>query len=371
MLQNTTPENYEFPQVNNSTVDTYLEEAISIGQDNDNESGLPYFGIELQAPTNIIMDEWLHIMDNYRLIDGLEQEAYNFINHLSLEEWSNRRTNDGKKLGKQLKKLGFSQKALDFDGSFERVSDAHYGLIFNPNYWARLGMSALANPNSWDGYAGTSCQDFRHDEADYPKFVLASTVNPFYVIQLIKLRDGEKVTDFTSYESMRNRLIARTLCDSVDGRFRYSTLYGNTKTKKILRTYLEALFESGLDLQDGLDNDGREYRIIKGLEAFNITDWIYVTYERDESVEIECPCCDGYGEVEAQGSDGRDYTITCPHCNGARYITDYIEVEYENEIETETELFPYVEGIFHDGHIYHARSPKGKAFGDWIMTVKG
>lgn len=368
-LKDTTELDYEFPEVENCTVDTYLEDAIERGQKVDQEANYLYFGFELPAPAEYLFSEWLRVMRSYIQLLKLSDEAGTFIRNITIEEWVNRRLSDGRKLGKRLKQLGFSQRAVDFDGSQERCSDARYGLIFNPNYWARLGMSSLANPDSWDGYNGTSCQDFRHDEADYSKHVLASTSNSFYVIQLIRLFDRERLEDFTSYESMRDRLEARTLCDFAGGRFRYSTMYGNNKSKLILSTYLDNLLENGLDVQNGLKYDGSDYTIVKGLKAFTITDWIYINVSISEKMETECPLCEGSRKIDATGSNGCEYEIWCPHCNGTGYISTWVEVEHEEEMEDEIDLFPYEEGIFHGNRIKHSRSPKGLTFGEWTMKM--
>lgn len=36
----------------------------------------------------------------------------------------------------------------------------------------------------------------------------------------------------------------------------------------------------------------------------------------NESGEIECPACDGDGEIDVDTNDGRMYTVECPRCDG-------------------------------------------------------
>ena len=115
-LKDTTELDYEFPEVYNCTVDTYIDDAIERGQKVDQETNHLYFGFELPAPAEYLFAEWLRVMRSYIQLLKLSDEASNLIRHITLKEWSNRRLKDGRKLGKRLKQLGFSQRAVDFDG---------------------------------------------------------------------------------------------------------------------------------------------------------------------------------------------------------------------------------------------------------------
>ena len=91
-LKNMTKKNYEFPEVNNFTVNTYIEDAIERGQKVDQEANHLYFGFELPAPAEYLFAEWLRVMRSYIQLLKLSDEAGNLIRHITLEEWSNRRT---------------------------------------------------------------------------------------------------------------------------------------------------------------------------------------------------------------------------------------------------------------------------------------
>lgn len=74
----------------------------------------------------------------------------------------------------------------------------------------------------------------------------------------------------------------------------------------------------------------------------------------DYDIEVECPICDGRGDVTYYGMDDSETESDCPHCHGrgVYYTSIYIE-DIEDEIETEDYFTPtlYTEGGIRDtGH---------------------
>lgn len=167
------------------------------------------------------------------------------LRELTEEEFLTK-TKDGMKLGKWLKRKGFDKTVLDYNGSVERDAIVkRYLFIINPFEYAILGMSALAKFHSWDGYMGTSCQDWRHDTYLHKHLDGSLCTKELVVGQLIELKENEDLERFTSYESMEDRLIARVnmfIFEEDESIFiKRNTLYGNSKTKTALKEVLEVV----------------------------------------------------------------------------------------------------------------------------------
>ena len=82
--------------------------------------------------------------------------------------------------------------------------------------------------------------------------------------------------------------------------------------------------------------------------ALVVTNESYYFYQAadDFSVEVECPICNGSGEVEASNSEGYTRDVTCPHCGGDGEVEVYISVddlEVDEEVEDEQVLYPYAD----------------------------
>nr|DAX84068.1 MAG TPA: hypothetical protein [Caudoviricetes sp.] len=220
-------------------------------EDGGRLDALPYFAFEMMGDNKGVFNEW----KSYMLDECTDSLQMNFIIELQLDEWMNRRTSNGRKLGKQLKALGFEQYVLDYDGSFERVNlNERYGLIFNPCVWSRAGMSSLAKLGTWNGFNGSSCQDIRHDDCSYVWSVLGSLVNEYFTVQLVRLNEGEKLEELNTYESMKDRLLARSNAFIAgDGTIFLNGVYGNNATTKIFGELVDQLNQDGLRIADVYD----------------------------------------------------------------------------------------------------------------------
>lgn len=198
--------------------------------------------------------EWKQKMEEFHRVFYLyrnneEYEEYlrllKIIRELTEEEFLTKKKN-GMKLGKWLKREGFEQSVLDYNGSVERdTTKKRYLFIVNPFEYAILGMSALAKFDSWDGYMRTSCQDWRHDTHLHKHLDGSLCTKELVIGQLIELEENEEAERFTSYESMEDRLIARVnlfIFEEDESIFiKRNTLYGNSKTKTALREVLEVV----------------------------------------------------------------------------------------------------------------------------------
>lgn len=210
-------------------------------------------GFEIEGYCNNFV-EWKAELEDlhrvyYRYTNNDEYDRYlhllKVIRDLTEEEFLSKRKN-GMKLGKWLKREGFEQSVLDYNGSVERDAvKKRYLFIINPFEYAILGMSALAKFNSWDGYMGTSCQDWRHDTYLHKHLDGSLCTKELVIGQLIELEANEDPEKFTTYASMEDRLIARTnlFIFQEDGAVfvKRNTLYGNSKTKAALKDVLEVV----------------------------------------------------------------------------------------------------------------------------------
>lgn len=82
--------------------------------------------------------------------------------------------------------------------------------------------------------------------------------------------------------------------------------------------------------------------------AVVVTNESYYFYQEayEFSIEVECPVCNGSGEVEASNSEGYTRDVTCPHCGGDGEIETYIcvdDLEVEEDVEDEQVLYPYAD----------------------------
>ena len=361
MVKTSNVENLEYIRANvsmQSTVRDYLAEAMAEAPVTE----LPYVAFEMVPSGLHMFNDWKYHLNQY----AEEHNQLNFIYTITLEEWKQRKLANGQKLGKYLKKLGFPKEVLDYDGSLERVDGKRYGLILNPCPWAKAGMSSLARKGSWNGFNGTSCQDIRNHDGEYPKHVLGSIVNDYYTIQMIELKDGDVVTDFNSYEAMVDRLEARVNAWNFDGRLRTQDIfYGSSRTKQIMQDLINQLAEAGLDIQIG--EYGCEDSL--SLEEFIITIEEAITVCVDDYYTITCPACCGRGTVDEWDKDDNRHTCECPACCGSGEYEIYIEAKGEEEIEREVGVLPYEEGIISYNEVNICNEWKGEVLGDWLVKV--
>lgn len=325
-------------------------------------TALPFFGLEMVPSGKELFKRWQQRFYG----DAYKTEQIQFINNITFEEWQERRLSNGKKLGKQLRYMEFSQELLDFDGSQERVDKNKYVIIFNPCWWSKLGMSSLAEKGSWDGFGGTSCQDIRNLDSSYSHHVLGSMMNDYYTIQLVRLNEGEKVSDFNSYQALDGRLIARVNAWSFDGRIRTNDIYyGSSKTKQILIDIIEQLQEQGLDIQEG--DYGYDYQI--DLNSYKMSYEEDILVSVDDYYTIDCPACGGSGTQTVWDERDNEHECDCPACGGSGEYELYICNEEWETVKSTKEILPYDEGIVSYNEVNVCNEEKGMTLGDWMMTV--
>lgn len=280
----------------------------------------------------------------------------------SFEEWKNGKYKiDDKremKLGKALRKAGFSQYLLDFySQQIKTEKDVYFTVSDLPQHIA--GMSYYAEIGSWDGYSGTSCQDPRHNGSESIHLAGSLHDNKLFIGMLHDSLDDLK--------DMRNKLLARTMMRLIHidktPVLIATTYYGNNETKDILHYAIEQLKEVNIFSNDFLGGYDSEYVVEKanGYYVMPVFDTVHV-YERVRTTEyVTCPMCDETGEIEVYsnrlGIEGR---TTCPACGGDgtidvevdRIVDEWVEVEGEKEID------PYNEGYSHYGNHIEIRVQK-------------
>lgn len=271
----------------------------------------------------------------------------------TFEEWKTGKYSDNKgrmvKLGKTLRKMGFSQTLIDFY-SLQSKSELTAYFTISDRVQHLAGISYYAEIDTWDGYNGTSCQDPRHDYDEIPK--LGGTIydNKLYVGMLhYELEDIEDMTD---------KLVARTIMRlvHVDGIpcMVSTTFYGNNDTKSMLGNALDKL--SMYDIYNKRNGDGATEYVeeeANGCYEHTTTVYEYLSMTVDEYVNVTCPLCDGSGHYEMYSCQvDKHIEIECPCCNGNGYkdVNVYEDIEEEVESEESMNIYPYVEGYSHYGY---------------------
>jgi hypothetical protein len=100
----------------------------------------------------------------------------------------------------------------------------------------------------------------------------------------------------------------------------------------------------------------------------------YATDGAVEESEADCPACEGFGELDAEGANGRSYSVRCPECDGdctVDFGDDTDEVPREdlitwrtlNGIEVDMDFGPFasVHPKWHDFHAAQRIVDKAKA----------
>lgn len=272
---------------------------------------------------------------------------------VSFENWKSGKTDKGEKLGKSMRKAGFSQELLDFYSMQIKTEKTTY-LTISGLVQHIAGMSNLAKEDSWDGYNGTSCQDSR--------FNSSMSINLVGSIHDDKLFIAMLHDNLEDVENMQDKLLARTMMRfmTVDGVnvLLPAHYYGNNETKSALEHCLSKLNEVMIFSRE----QAKDYNSYDDLVTirekangsythYDIID-IHIELTVDEDVIIECPLCGGSGDYETYSAQIDGYIeVKCPCCGGdGEYeVNVYQEIDEWIEQEEESEILPYIEGYDHDG----------------------
>lgn len=290
--------------------------------------------------------------DYFRFVDMLEKESkkmFDDYNHLKVayNEWKEGKLSSGQRLGKFLRKKGYSKNLLDFYSQQVKTEKSVY-LVITDKVQYITGMSYYS-PGNWDGMGGKSCQ-CPEIGGSYARHLAGSLHdNKLYVGFIV-----ESLEDLEDMDGkMLARVVLRLLEDFEDGEsiLVASRYYGNNETKNLLHEALKAAETvAPIFSEDALGRlpyheDANGY-----AEIVTVHD-IYVYHDDAHYVDIDCPLCDGYGTIDAYDENDNEHTITCPHCNGdgSVEIEHYVCVDEYVEVESEEEILPYDEDYSHRG----------------------
>lgn len=277
--------------------------------------------------------------------NGCSCKPCNFT--ITFEEWKSGKMANGAKVGKSLRKAGFSQELLDFY-SLQSKEETFQYLTVSDRVQHIAGMSFYSNLQ-WDGYNDSSCQDPRWDysgmEENEGVIQLAGSLhdNKLFIAFL-----HENIEDLDNMDDM---MIARSIMRyiTIDGKpaLVACQYYGNNNSKDELHNALEQLSAYDIYPETKYNLDYEE--LTESANGFySMTTWeeIRVSYEVDEYVDTECPTCEGSGEMEYDGHD-----IECCTCEGSgtMEVHVYKHVREWKEVEKELEIEPYAEGYYHYG----------------------
>jgi hypothetical protein len=278
--------------------------------------------------------------------EALESKLSKFS--VTFEEWKSNKLKNGQRLGKALRKAGFSKELLDFY-SEQVKTEKEIFLTITDKVQYIAGMSYYSNME-WDGMNGSSCQDPRHG-GSYSKHLAGSLHDDKLYVGLLH----ESLDDLQDMEEkLLGRVVLRLLEDfegkeSILVATRY---YGNNETKSLLHEALKQI-ESIAPIYS---NDALGYERYKetanGYVNVETIKDIHIYENRIEYIDIECPLCNGDGDIYGYDEQDNEYSVCCPHCEGSGTVEIEHEVYVDEwvEIELEDEVLPYNEDYIHNGY---------------------
>ena len=263
----------------------------------------------------------------------------------TFEEWKTGKTLNGQKLGKKLRKNGVNQEILDFySQQIKEESKTYFTISGLPQHIA--GMSYYCELGTWDGMKGSSCQDTRHENEDYPVRLGGSLHDNKLFVGMLhdNLEDLEDMTD-----KLKARTIFRLVHIDDEPCLVATSYYGNNKTKGMLKRVLESLNSFNIFGNEFLGHNRHRERA-NGIYTMYRTDDIYVCEEFEEWQYVACPCCggDGYKALYSHRMD-RYIDAKCPACSGNGSIETLVTVYVDEyvEVEEEEDIYPYNECYEH------------------------
>jgi hypothetical protein len=203
---------------------------------------------------------------------------------------------------------------------------------------------------SWDGYNGSSCQDPRHTNANYPIRLGGSLHDN-------KLFVGMLHDSIENLNDMTDKLVARTILRLVhiDGKpcMISTNYYGNNDTKNLLDNAIKQL--RIVDIYDNsvIGTHGSEYikETANGYFEMVECEEIHVCETIEEDITVSCPCCHN-GTMETWVDRLDTYVdIQCPACSGTGEYETTITIDIDEYVEHEEtiEVSPYYESYDHEG----------------------
>lgn len=272
------------------------------------------------------------------------KELIKFINSITASEFQENKK-DGMKLGKLLKRKGFSVEAVDYYSALDRKKEELYLTITS----APQAIAGMSN----HGKGWTSCQMTLDGGGSYNTHLLGSLADDKLLLMVITKEP------LTEWEADMDDIILARSCSHVfsyDGVNVlvpvgvYSSAYHVSMNTGI--THLQSLGLKVLPTQNGC---GSSVRLTAEAKMADVTRYAYIYDEVSEEVDVscECPLCNGYGNYIAFVSDETEVNIDCPLCNGSgEYETTvWIEETIEDEVEVEAEIGSYEEnGLSYGGY---------------------
>ncbi|AYP68204.1 hypothetical protein PQE75_gp072 [Bacillus phage vB_BcoS-136] len=296
--------------------------------------------------------------------------------HISFEEWKSGKMSNGAKVGKTLRKHGYSQELLDFYSLQDKTEEKVYFTI-SGNVQHIAGMSNYVDLGSleysFDGFGDSSCQDTRHDDENCRHLGGALHDNKLFVGMMHFNKDD--VYD------MQDKLIARVLFRlmEIDGKYAMipSLYYGNNKTKSMMHYCLTKLEEATDIYSKDIKDDAWQQieEVANGALIISKFEDVHIREEFYKEVECECPVCDG-GTMEIDTYNFGYVSVECVHCGGSGEVVTTVSayIDEWKEVEREIEVYPYPEGFSHTGDyvrmyvsLEHVRAKRRER----VKTLKG
>lgn len=253
------------------------------------------------------------------------------------------------KFNKVLQKANFSQQLIDlYSQQIKTEKTMFFTISDRPQHI--VGMSAYCKLYTWDGYNGSSCQDPRHTNANYPIRLGGSLHDD-------KLFVGMLHDNMEDLNDMTDKLIARTILRLVhidEKPCMISTsYYGNNETKNLLDNAIKQL--RIVDIYDnsiiGTHESTRIMERANGYFEMCEEEEIHVCESIEEDVTVSCPCCHN-GTMETWVDRLDTYVdIQCPACEGTGRYSTTIEIDIDEYVthEETIEVSPYNEEYEHEG----------------------
>lgn len=273
------------------------------------------------------------------------KELIKFINSITPSEFQENKK-DGMKLGKLLKRKGFSTEAVDYYSALDRKKEELYITITS----APQAIAGMSN----HGKGWTSCQMTADGGGSYNTHLLGSLADDKLLLMVIT---KEPLTEWEA--DMDDVILARSCAHvfSYDGVNVlvpvgvYSSAYHVSMNTGI--KHVQGLGLKVLPTQNGC---GSSIRLTAEAKQAEVTRYAYIYNEISEEVDVscECPLCNGYGNYTAFVSDETEVDIECPLCQGSgEYETTvYIEETIEDEVEVESVIGSYEENGLSYGNYY-------------------
>lgn len=277
----------------------------------------------------------------------------------SIEEWkSNRIVYEGRiiKLGKWLRKQGFSQDIIDAYSQQVRTGKERYYFTISDLPQHIAGMTYYSD-------VFESCQHPDHEDSIHIAGALYD--NGLLVGMLHKNIDD--------LDNMKGLLLARVLFRVVDYQGAYhlipSRYYGNVKTKDIMHRCIKQLEERHIHNKDirydmCIDDDHDKIEIrerANGKYMIDMIEDVHIYESIDHNEDINCPLCLGNGKYKVWSKrSNKEIGVPCPLCFGDGKYTVNVKQEIDEivEINDRLPIPPYADDYEHNGN-------------NILITVKG